>query len=926
MKRRAAFLLFALSWVGCSDTEHNVTSGLGTGGTGGSGGSTPHLICNAEDAEDFAVNTVRETKSCALDCASPCDEPATPWVCPAMAAFDTLPHDCAETACGSWDGTYPTPAQGHCVATPPTGDAIAKTAAFGATLILPDGRRLAPAGKEFLFPNLHDADGADDDDLVGTFPFSAMRVPGTRWIVVSDSGVDDHVLRVLDADKLAAGENPIASEAPFLRPQSLNYGLAVASDGTVLSASGAPDSVIRAFQIDAQTGALSADTAKDIALSNQNPGDVYPSGIAVSADGKRLLVAQVKQSAVLVYSLESGDYGTKLATLDIGGDADDHFAVVFAPGSNDRAYVSLWRSTEIAELTLSTLQVKKIETGKQPEEMVFLDATHLAVANSLGDDIAIVDIDTGAVTHTNVDPTGGLHGSAPTALAFDATRKRLYVTLAARNGVAAFDVTPGSPPTLAPAGMIPTSWWPTDVLVAGDADPAPGSLFILNGKGHGTGPTQVQGDLYGNGLSSERMRGSIQHVATPSASDLGAHTASWTDASRVGDRPGAPSVSCDGSDYDFPVPRTNTEGRSKQIEHIIFIVRENKTFDAVMGDMPGVEGDPNLVMAPDAMDTIWPNIRSIAKQFAHADNFYEDAEQSIQGHIWTTYGRSTDYTERAWLTTWGRATRGPLPLIGVNAGTFPVEGGVFQWLKSNNVEYDNMGELLSAGGLDPNYGLSGIVSTSSVEPDTSLSCYMAARARSLCNLKPFTYAWYPNDHTMGASPGRPHPGTLIAVNDTATGMFIDALSHSPLWKSSLVVVVEDDPQDGGDHIDNHRSLMVMASPWVKRKYVSHTHLDIPSLHKLFAHLLGLPYNNLQTRDAMLPLDLFTSTPDYTPYTYTPLKYDNHACNPTSGKMAEKARTWDFSMPDEQPGLGKQVWTMLRNPGVSPSQLEVDDDD
>ncbi|MFO0661734.1 MAG: hypothetical protein U0165_18155 [Polyangiaceae bacterium] len=192
--------------------------------------------------------------------------------------------------------------------------------------------------------------------------------------------------------------------------------------------------------------------------------------------------------------------------------------------------------------------------------------------------------------------------------------------------------------------------------------------------------------------------------------------------------------------------------------------------------------------------------------------------------------------------------------------------------------------------------------------------------------KPFTHAWYPNDHTMGASPGRPHPGTLIAVNDAATGMFIDALSHSPLWKSSLVVVVEDDPQDGGDHVDNHRLLMVMASPWIKRGYVSHSHLDIPSLHKLFAHLLGLTYNNVQARDAMLPFDMFTSTPDYTPYTYTPLKYDNHSCNPSTGKMAEKARQWDFSNPDEQPGLGKQVFMMLRNPGVPPQDLDFDDDD
>ncbi|MFO0661733.1 MAG: hypothetical protein U0165_18150 [Polyangiaceae bacterium] len=374
-------------------------------------------------------------------------------------------------------------------------------------------------------------------------------------------------------------------------------------------------------QIDAQTGALTADTAKT-SRSRTRTRDVYPSGIAVSPDGKRLL-AQVKEAAVLVYSLESASYGTKVATIKIDGDSEDHFAVVFAPGRMTARMFRYGDQTRIAELTLSTQTAKFIETGKQPEEMVFLDDTHPAVANSLGDDIAIVNTSDNSVTHVEIDPQGGLHGSAPTAIAYDSVRKRLYATLAARNGVAVFDVAAGSPPTLTAAGVLPTSWWPTDVLIAGEADPSPGSLLVLNGKGHGTGPTNVAGDLYGNGLNSERMRGSIQFVEQPSVSDLGAHTSAWIEASRVGDRAGAPTVTCTGSTYDFPVPKTNTEGPSKFIDHIVFIVRENKTFDAVMGDMPGVDGDKNLVMAPDAMDIIWPNIRAVAKQFAHGDNFAE---------------------------------------------------------------------------------------------------------------------------------------------------------------------------------------------------------------------------------------------------------------------------------------------------------------
>jgi hypothetical protein len=189
---------------------------------------------------------------------------------------------------------------------------------------------------------------------------------------------------------------------------------------------------------------------------------------------------------------------------------------------------------------------------------------------------------------------------------------------------------------------------------------------------------------------------------------------------------------------------------------------------------------------------------------------------------------------------------------------------------------------------------------------------MAYRARVLCDLKPFTYAWYVNDHTLGGKAGAPNPALMISVNDEATGMLVDALSHSPLWKSTLVVVVEDDPQDGSDHVDYHRSIAVMASPWIKRGYVSHTHFDIPAVHKLFAHIFGLPYNNQTVADAALPLDLFTSTPDYTPFSYKPRSYADLSCNPAGSKLAEEAEKWDFSEPDDQPGLSDQVWRMVHD--------------
>ena len=460
--------------------------------------------------------------------------------------------------------------------------------------------------------------------------------------------------------------------------------------------------------------------------------------------------------------------------------------------------------------------------------------------------------------------------------------------------------------------MIPTMWWPADVVVAGPGDPDPGSLLILNGKGVGGGPkTDPLGPLE-HGTTGEQMRGGVQYVPYPDAAAMTAYTQTVRDVNLVATLPGTSEVTCaDGADYDFPIPRTTEEGPSKQIENILFIVRENKTFDAIMGDMPDVDGDPSLVLVPGKMEEAFGNIRKMARTFSHGDNFNHSAEKSIQGHYWTVFGRSSDYTERTWLSTWGRATRS-VPLQGIDESTFPEQGGIFNWLDRNGVGYDNMGELIGGLNLDSLYGNGGFVSTGSVRPDILDSCYVAARARVMCDLEPFTYIWLVNDHTFGGEAGKPNPGLMIAVNDEATGMILDAVSHSPFWEKTLVVVIEDDPQDGADHVDTHRSIMVMASPWVKRGYVSHGHYDVASLHKLFAHILGIPYNNDVVANAAVPFDMFTSTPDYTPYEYLPRSWTDSSCNPAGTHSAVEAEAygWDFTDPDDQPGLSEQVWRIL----------------
>jgi hypothetical protein len=378
------------------------------------------------------------------------------------------------------------------------------------------------------------------------------------------------------------------------------------------------------------------------------------------------------------------------------------------------------------------------------------------------------------------------------------------------------------------------------------------------------------------------------------------------------------TVSCPPGVSDFPVPATNTQGPSTEIQHVFFIVRENKGFDSLLADIPGANGDPDYLLksAVSDMDNIWNNFRTLARTFAISDNYYTDAIYSTQGHVWATYGRTSDFNERTWAVSGSGRNARVIPGGGVIAVGKPVEGSLFDWLASNGVEYNLLGEIVGSpatdtqvppavdgrypGGPFQNIGFN----------DLDKACYTAGRARVLCDLGTFIYMTLPNDHTFGVSPTNPTPETFCAVNDEATGMMVDAITHSPLWASSLLIITEDDPSQGGEHVDSHRAPLVVISPWVKRAYVSHTHIDVASVHKIFAHVFGKPYPNALVANAALPFDIFTSTPDYTPFTYTtrtiPL-----ACD-AAATPQEKAltMTWDLRQPDEQPGLDDQVTRYL----------------
>jgi hypothetical protein len=842
--------------------------------------STPEGYVDALKCDDY--------KSCVFSPTCTCSEPAKPYQCPALEPWAAMTH---ADSCGDWDGTTtPDVVKGGCTATAPTDAAVLATGLdpkVPGRWHLPDGHFIQPAGHDQV---IHGS------DVSSAFLVDEILVPGTRFAVAVDGGVEDNALYAVDLDLLAKDTPALVSESRFPRPDQVDYGLAFVAPNEIY-VSGAGNGKVYAFTIDTTTGALARDDGKDLdmgAASLQGAlSQWYVGGLATTGDPNQLVVApSTGESQMRVVDLTTKTW----TSIDVSP-ATELFGVF--PDTNDAAqhgyFVTSYDQRQLLRIdTQSGAVTARYPTGKNPEGVV-VTPSHVMVADSDDDTITVYDAASGNVVQTLLVGSDGLTGVQPSVLAFDPTLSRVYAALSGINAIDVYSYDPSSTKTpILPLGRIPTSWWPTAIRLRAD-----GSLVVTSAKGHGTGPAT------GTLTTPDLTRGAMALIPPPTADDLVGMSATVVASRQATVTSGYPTVTCSGKSYDFPVPLSNNGAPSAQIQHVVYIVRENKTFDSMFGDMPGVNGDPQDVLSPGRMDEIWANTRAIAKTFTNFDDYGMDAEQSLQGHIWTTYGRSTDYIERVWSSTWGRNVRLPRAGIDTNFGA-PAEGSLFVWAERYQVPYVDMGEIVGVGpqGLDVKYP--GLV-FSLVAPDTEKACYIAARARALCDLPTLTYVGLPNDHTYGTDPGKPTPELMIAVNDVGTGMILDAISHSPIWPNTLVIVTEDDPQTGEDHVDAHRTPLFMASPWIKRGYVSHTALGTASIHKLIANILGKPYANESVAEAAIPFDAFTSTPDYTPYTYMPLQ-TQVSCNPSQDRVGPPR---DYSIPDQVPEINREVEVRLR---------------
>jgi YVTN family beta-propeller protein len=799
---------------------------------------------------------------------------------------------------------FPEPAIGHCETVAPPAEALWTTGAtpegaLPAGFILPGGRRVTPAGVT---------------RILGGFPTDFVELAGDR-VLVTDSWRVEHRLHLVDAttgDLLDSVGEVDGVEALF-------RGIVVSPDGASGFAAGGGGS---GFGIDlpGQQGGQddSADPLYPFRIEDDQivlgepirfPAGGYPSGLALTADGSTLFVALELGDALALLDTDTGE---ETARLDLG-DGTNPYAVVLS-ADESRAYVSLWADSAVAIVDLDDPDAPElagtIATGKNPEGMLVTpDGARLLVVNADSDTMSVIDLSREDVVETvRLGQVDAPFGAAPNNLALSPDGTRLYCTLSGLNAVEVLDAD-----TFETIGSIPTAWYPTAVAARDD-----GAVLVLTSKGVGSGPAfDVENPV-------ESMAGSISIVPPLTDDDLADGAAAVeANVTRLRD---VHQVDCAGGEWDFPVPLE--PGQESPIKRVVLVVRENKTYDSQLGALEGANGDPDLVVWRE--DETTPNFHALARAFVNADNFYSQAEMSVQGHLWTTTVATTDFAEKTGLLR----NRG-IPLVGLEPIGTPERGFFFEMLLDEGVETVSYGEMMARtfrtfGVHDSNMPGAGLWNLHVADRERVL--YIAERALWDGFLPAFTYISLHRNHTAGDRAGYETPQSMVADNDEATGMLVETISHSVFWPETAIFIIEDDPQDHYDHVDGHRSTCVVVSPWAKRGALTSVHYDNSSVYRTIEMILGLSPMSRWDQDAAPMLDAFTSSPDYTPFEHLPRTWpvdwnpdpDADAARRGEGGPAAHSgprRHLDLSLPDQTGGLGPLLWRMVRG-GEPPAYAKI----
>ncbi len=764
--------------------------------------------------------------------------------------------------------------------------------------LLPNGWHLSPAGRH-----------VETGDLV----LNIRPLADGRRALVTTDGFNAHRIQLIDLEKGAELAAETAHQSWF--------GLAIAADESRVWWSGGGTGGIHAYRLEEDGFSLQSQREADpLRSSPQELGAAaaklaaerrFKSGLERDDDAGLLWSADINRGRVVA----TRDDGSESGAVDTGGRPYD----IRRSPRNGLIYVSDWAGARLLVVDPAAMRVvARIPVGEHPNQIAFHPTDdRLFVACASSDGVWVIDTRRGVVTETirtSLFPKAP-EGSTPDALAAAPDGKTLYVANADNNCLAVIDV--AEPGESQVKGFIPTGWYPTAVAVTSDG----GKILVGIGKGNRSEPnplydgTEDDDELtdlekYVRKLMPHPYIGTIVHgavsiVEVPDDERLAEYTATVYRNCPYSDDL-LEAVPFEGESI---IPRR--VGDPCPIEYVIYVIKENRTYDQVFGDMaagdaPKGNGDPSLCMFPRA---VTPNHHALAERFVLFDNAYCNGQVSRDGHPWSTMAYATDYVARDWHLTYsqrvgvedddkGDLSNAPSGYLwdacrraGVSYRSYKEFGGRVSDA-AGNVRIEGRVPGL-VGHMCPDYG----TGEEGEERDTDLVEVFLREYREFVakgTMPRFIVMSLGEDHTHGTTPGAPTPRACVASNDLALGRLVDAVSHGPLWEKTAIFVIEDDAQNGPDHVDAHRTVCLVASPWAKRGAIDSTQYSTVSLIRTMELILGLEPLSQYDAAARPMFEAFGTTPDPEPFVHQPARVDLDERNGPGAYGAARSAAMDFS--------------------------------
>ncbi len=769
---------------------------------------------------------------------------------------------------------------------PRSGTAILVPRKDGDTTLLHNGWKIRPAGRHI----------STGDMLLG----GCISPDGSVFAIVN-AGFGSHALHLIDMTT----EKEIAT-LPLVRAWN---GIVWTRDGRRLYVGGGTSSGLNDVYVIEKSAGGEWQRSASLKLDVEPAGKarMCVAGIALSQDENTLFALNNSNGKLYAVDVKTGE---SRAQLPVG----DHPVECRMSQDGKRLYVANWGGKEVVAVDVSdpmTPNVSaRIQTGDHPNDLVLAEDGRMFVSCGNDDAVTVYDLKEGRTLETvktTLTPNSP-SGSTPVALALSPDGKSLYVANADNNNLCVMDVSKRGNTRV--RGFIPTGWYPSAVAVSGDSK----RIIVGSGKGTGSRPNPAKTPINtaapsGFEYIGRQLNGQLSFVDVPADAQLAAYTGQaracspYADSQLAGTRNKTPAS--------VAIPARI--GDASPIKYVLYIIKENRTYDQVFGDIAKGNGDPNLCLFG---REVTPNQHALAEQFVLLDNLYCNGEVSQDGHPWSTSAICVDFQQRAWVL--GYSGKGKL--VETGSVTDPKAGYLWQTAEKKGLSIRNYGEMRNhpSWGDKQSQAFVGKAGPNQPPPgrDTDRADIFIhefdefEKAGTIPRLMVMSLG---ENHTRGTTPGAFTPKAAVASNDLAVGKIVDAISHSSAWNEFAIFIIEDDAQNGPDHVDSHRTTGLVISPYTRRGYVDSTMYSTASMLRTMELILGLKPLTQYDASATPMFQSFTDRPDLSAYTLLRARIDLNARNGAAAYGAKQSARMDWSEYDriDEDALNRILWHSIK---------------